>query len=428
MNLTRRVFWNSASQFGGKLVVLASMILCVRLTTGYLGPAGFGEYAIVLALAPVLFIVAELGLSSLLARELARRPGERDELAGTMLAFRLVGSSAVVGLALAAIPFLPYDREVRIGTAIAAVGVLLLSLSSFVVAFFQVELRLELVAVMDVVTALVTAALVVAVTQLDLGFYALVAVAPAAAVVNLVLGFALVGRFWRPRLRWSRGLVRPLLGAAVPIALVTTLGMLHFKIDAVLLSLLKPAEDVGIYNVAFRFFEYSLVLPGIFMAAVFPILTRALASNLDEARAVIEKALDAVLLVAVPLALGTLVLAPVLVELVAPSGFEAAVTPLRILSLGLVFAFANAVFAGAALALDRQRALVAVSAAGLALNVALNLLLIPRYSYSGAAAATVVTEMLGCVAVFALARAACPFSLRPRFVTRADLRLVFGRS
>jgi O-antigen/teichoic acid export membrane protein len=427
VNLTRRVFWNSAAQLGGKLVVLASMVLSVRLTTVYLGASGFGEYAIVLALAPVVFIVAELGLSSLFARELARRPGERDELAGTMLVFRLVGSFAVVGLALAAVPFLPYDRDVRVGTAIAGLGVLLLSLSSFVVAFFQVELRLELVALMDVVTAVVTGALVVAVTQLDLGFFALVGVAPAAAVVNLVVGFGLVRRFWRPRLRWSRGLLRPLLGAAVPIALVTTMSMLHFKIDAVLLSLLRPAEDVGIYNVAYRFFEYSLVLPGIFMAAVFPILTRALASDRREARAVIEKALDAVLLVALPLAVGCAVLAPLLVEIVAPHGFEAAVTPLRILSIGLVFAFANAVFAGAALALDRQRALVAVTAVGLTVNVALNLLLIPRYSYSGAAAATVVTEILGCAAVFALARSACAFSLRPRFVTRADLRLVFGR-
>lgn len=427
MNLMRRVFWNSAAQLGGKLVVLASMVLSVRLTTGYLGPAGFGEYAIVLALAPVLFIVAELGLSSLFARELARRPDARDELAGTMLVFRLVGSAAVVGVALATVPFLPYDRDVRVGTAIAGLGVLLLSLSSFVVAFFQVELRLELVALMDVVTAVVTGALVVAVTQLDLGFYALVGVAPAAAVVNLVLGFALVGRFWRPRLRWSRTLIRPLLGAAVPIALVTTMSMLHFKIDAVLLSLLRPAQDVGVYNVAFRFFEYSLVLPGIFMAAVFPILTRALVTSREEARAVIEKALDAVLLVALPLALALVVLAPLLVEIVAPNGFDAAVTPIRLLALGLVFAFANAVFAGAALALDRQRALVGVAGAGLALNVALNLLLIPRYSYSGAAAATVVTEILGCAAVFALVRSACPFSLRPRFVTRADLRLVFGR-
>ena len=40
MNLMRRVFWNSAAQLGGKLVVLASMVLSVRLTTGYLGPAG----------------------------------------------------------------------------------------------------------------------------------------------------------------------------------------------------------------------------------------------------------------------------------------------------------------------------------------------------------------------------------------------------
>jgi O-antigen/teichoic acid export membrane protein len=418
VNLTQKVLWNTAAQLGGKLVMLAAMLLSVRLTTSYLGVERFGEYAIVLALTPVVLVVADLGLSLLLARELAKTPERRDELASTMLAFRLAGSGLVVALAAAAVPFLPYDRDVKVGLLVALVGVFTLSAASFATPFFQVALRLDLAALVDGATALASLAAIVVATQLDLGFLAVVAALPIAYFVSLLLSAVLLRRFWRPRLRIDRPLARRLLRAAVPIAAVTVISLLHFRIDSVLLSLLKPASDVGIYAVAFRFLEWALILPGLFMAAVLPLLAGALTRTGDEVQLVIERAFNFLLLLAVPLALAFAILAGPIVELVAPNGFDAAVTPLRILAVALVFAFGNAIFANLLLALDRQASLVAVSAAGLALNVGLNLVAIPRWSYTGAAATTVVTEALGALVVFWLARRAYTFSLRPSFVAR----------
>jgi O-antigen/teichoic acid export membrane protein len=418
VNLTQKVLWNTAAQLGGKLVMLAAMLLSVRLTTSYLGVERFGEYAIVLALTPVVLVVADLGLSLLLARELAKTPERRDELASTMLAFRLAGSGLVVALAGAAVPFLPYDRDVKVGLLVALGGVFTLSAASFATPFFQVALRLDLAALVDGATALASLAAIVVATQLDLGFLAVVAALPIAYFVSLLLSAVLLRRFWRPRLRIDRPLARRLLRAAVSIAAVTVISLLHFRIDSVLLSLLKPASDVGIYAVAFRFLEWALILPGLFMAAVFPLLAGALTRTGDEVQLVIERAFNFLLLLAVPLALAFAILAGPIVELVAPNGFDAAVTPLRILAVALVFAFGNAIFANLLLALDRQASLLAVSAAGLALNVGLNLVAIPRWSYTGAAATTVVTEALGALVVFWLARRAYAFSLRPSFVAR----------
>jgi O-antigen/teichoic acid export membrane protein len=418
VNLTQKVLWNTAAQIAGKLVMLAAMLVSVRLTTTYLGFERFGDYAIVLALTPVALVVADLGLSLLLARELARSPERRDELAGTMLAFRLAGSALVVLAATAVVPFLPYERDVKLGLLVALGGVFAFSAASFATPFFQVALRLDLAALVDVTTALVSLAVIVVATQLDLGFLAVVAAVPIAYAVTLLVSAALLRRFWRPRLRFDSVLARRLVRAAVPIAAVTVISLLHFRIDSVLLSLLKPAADVGVYTVAFRFLEWALILPGLFMAAVFPILTGALTRNADEVQEVIERAFSFLLLLAVPLALAFVVLAEPIVELVAPNGFDAAVTPLRILAVALVFAFGNAIFANLLLALDRQTVLVGVSLAGLGLNVALNLLVIPRWSYTGAAATTAVTEALGALAVFWLAKRSYSFSLRPDFVAR----------
>jgi O-antigen/teichoic acid export membrane protein len=425
VNLSQRVLFNTLAQVAGKVALLLAGLATLRLVTGYLGVETFGDYAIVLSLAPILSVFADLGIATLLARELVHSPHRRDELAGTLLWFRIAASVGIFLVFLAITPFLPYDHHVKVGLLIACLGVSFLSLGSFATPFFQVNLRLELVALLDCLVAVLMVGSVAVVTAADLGFYALVGVNALVGLASITAAAVLVRRFWRPSLRLDRGQARRLLSDGLPLAAVIVLGLLHFRIDAVLLSLLRPAEDVGIYTVAYRFLEQSLVLPGVFMAAVFPLLAAAVRG--DGAEDVIRKSFSFLLLVAAPLALALVVLADPLVRLVAGDGFEAAAVPLRILAPALVFAFVNAVFASLLIALNRQRALIVVSAAGILLNVVANLYAIPRYGYVGAAVTTVISEGVGLCAVFVLARRALPFRLSPRLVTRADVALLLGR-
>jgi O-antigen/teichoic acid export membrane protein len=425
VNVSQRVLYNTLAQIAGKVVLLLASLATLRLVTAYLGVEGFGEYAIVLALAPILLVFADLGITTLLARELVQSPERREDLAGTLLWFRLAASVTVMLGFLAAMPFLPYEHHVRVGLVIAAAGVSLVSVGSFATPFFQVSLRLDLVALLDCVVALLTLALIASVTVFDLGFYALVAVNAAVGVANVVCAAFLVKRFWRPMLRFDRRLARRLVADGFPLAAVIVLGLLHFRLDAVLLSLLRDPEEVGIYSVAYRFLEQSLVLPGVFMAAVFPLLAGAVREG--GAADVVRKAFSFLLAVALPLAIALIVLADPLVAVAAGDGFEAAAVPLRILAPALVFTFVNTIFASLLIVLNRQRALILVSLAGLTLNVLANLYAIPHFGYVGAAVTTVVSEAVGLCAVFVLARRAFPFSLSPRLVTRADVALLLGR-
>jgi O-antigen/teichoic acid export membrane protein len=424
VNVSQRVLYNTVAQIAGKVALLVASLGTLRLATSYLGVDGFGEYAIVLSLAPILLVFADLGFSTLLARELAQSPERRDELAATLFPLRLAASAAVVLASLAVVPFLPYDFHVRAGLVIACVGVSLLSIGTFATPFFQVGLRLDLLALLDVGTAALNLGLVAAVTQLDLGFYALVGVSAVVGLANLAFAWMLVRPFWQPSLRFDRKLAKRLLADGLPLAAVIVLGLLHFRLDAVLLSLMRPSEDVGVYTVAFRFLEQSLVLPVVFMAAVFPLL--AVAVRGGDAADVVRKAFNFLLLIALPLALGLAVLAGPLVAVFAGDGFEDAATPLRILAPALVFAFVSSVFSAVLIALNRQRALILASLGGLALNLALNLWAIPRFGYTGAAVTTVFSEAVGLCLVFALARRACDFRLSPRLVTRADVALLLG--
>jgi len=74
--------------------------------------------------------------------------------------------------------------------------------------------------------------------------------------------------------------------------------------------------------------------------------------------------------------------------------YAAATPPFRILCVGLPIVFAIWILHAGAISVDRERLLLKTGLIGLAVNVGLNLYLIPRYGGSGAAFATVAGEVV----------------------------------
>jgi O-antigen/teichoic acid export membrane protein len=294
-----------------------------------------------------------------------------------------------------------------------------MSAASFPNAFFQTNLRLELQAGLDVGTKVLNLAGIVVVRALDLGFYGVVGSFVLVNTIICIVAFLVSRRFWRINLdiEWKRA--RVLMRDAFGIGVVSMIGLLHFKGDAILLSLFRPAKDVGIYAVAYRFIDQAFFLPGVFMAAVFPVLTRSIHRNPRDGETTINHAFRVLVLGAVAVTVLIVVAAAPLVRLVSNREFDQAIEPLRILAFAVPAIFVGPVFYNAVIAVNKQRDLIVISVISLVFNVLLNVILIPRYSYNGAAIATVVTEVFSCSASFAIAKRWIPFELDPAFLIRA---------
>lgn len=404
MSLAQRVAVATATQVVGRGLALVLSLLATKAITTYLGLEAYGSYATVLVGASLVFAVADLGVPMLLARELSKFPDRADEIGGNLLTLRLLTCGAMLVLAGLAVPFLPYSGEERVGLLLATAGLLIGSVSLYPIPFFQVNMRLELAALAEVFARAVALAAIGVVVLLDLGFLPLVATIGIAWSANLVLTFALSRPFWRINVRWDRAAVLRLMRAAFPIAVVAILGLLHFRIDALLLTFLKPTEDVGIYVLAYSVFEQALFLPALFMGAVFPILTRA-AHERDEAalRDVLDKSLRFLVVLGVVVWVLLFTLADPLIRVLSSEEFSASADALRILSFAVVPLFATTIFASLLVSIADLRYVAYASAFGIVVNVALNLVFIPAYSYKGAAGVTVFSEALGFVLIAAIA-------------------------
>lgn len=414
-----KVFFNTAVQLAGRVLSIGIGLVTLRLTATYLGVDVYGEYSIVLAVAGTTVIAAELGVTSILAREISKYPDDADSLGGLLFRFRLATVVPAVLILAALIPFLPYNHDTKVALFVSLPGVVGLILGNFPNAFFQANLRLEYVAGLDVGARVLGLVAILLVRVLNLGLIGFVAIVAASYLITCIATFVLSGSFWRINTSFDWERAKPLIRSAVGVGFAATIGLLVYRGDAILLSLLKTPRDVGIYTVAYRFVDQAFLLPGMFIATVFPIMTRTLHTDKAAAERVINRVFEFLVLSGVATTLFVYTLAPFLVQVVAGDEFHAAVHPLRILSLAITLLFATPVFYNVLLARDWQRDLIAIGILLLIWDVSTNLFLIPRYGYNGAAVATIGTQGFALVILFIAARRREPFRIDLPFLARA---------
>jgi len=206
------------------------------------------------------------------------------------------------------------------------------------------------------------------------------------------------------RLAGDRGAWAGIVRTGAPLALISLLGLVNYRLDLVVLGALSGTHDVGIYAVATRFLDAMLPLAAFFVAAAFPVLSASAGHAVELRQGQARRAAEFLMLASVPIMLGGCVFAPQLVQIVAGSAYADAVTPLRLLLVSLPLSFLSTFLLYLLIAADRQRRVLPLLGASIALNLVLNVALIPRYGAVGPAVATLASELLGAVALVVIVR------------------------
>jgi O-antigen/teichoic acid export membrane protein len=422
MSSTRRlVASNTAVQVGGKAVTLAIGLASIAILTRYLGPDDFGRYTLALTYMQLFTVLADVGLVTIVVREISRDPERSERLVGNTLTLRLVLAAGAIALAALTSLLTPYDRDVRVAILLAGFPLLFGMVNSTFVTVLQARLRMGRAVVGDVVGRAVALAAVGLVVALDLGFFAVMGTAAAGALATALVTMMLTRRILPLRPRRDPAVWRRLLAMALPLGLALAVNELYFRADTLIISLYEPYEQVGLYTLAYRMLELTLVFGTVFLTTTFPVLSQAVLRDEPRARRTIQLSTELFVALGAPLVLGGLVLAPELVRLAAGDDFEDASTPLRILLGAGALAWINGVFGYALIAKDRQLSALWLNVAALVFNVGLNLLLVPVYGIVVAAVVTVASEGLILAGSYALMRRHFDFFPVPRTLAPALL-------
>jgi len=388
-NTLYQIFARGVTSFIGFLITL--------IIARKFGVLGYGDFTKITSYVALFYLVIDFGLNAFFLQY-------ENAKFRNLFYLRMLISIAIFLLLNVIALFLPYNAALgtgfsegeRFGIFIFSFGIFAQSIILSASAVFQKTVNYYFYMVGTIIGSIVN--LIVVLIFAFLNF----------SIVYILFGFVLssfVGAL--ALLLFAKEKILPLsldgefaakiMRASWPLGLMLVFNLVYFRVDMFLLSILKTTQDVGIYGLSYKFFDFLIALPLFLSNAVYPFLIKAktdqkLFFNLTGKYFFIF--LIASLIVIAPFwfisPLFTLVKAD----------FAASMLPFRILLLSLPFFFTTSFLQWALITLEKQKYLMIVYLLSTVLNIALNIVFIPQFSYVACAMITLVSE--GIVFVFLL--------------------------
>ncbi len=356
------------------------------------GAIGYGDLTKITAFVALFFLLIDFGLNAVFLKNSEEKKNDFNKL----FYLRLLIAAVVFLAANIIAVFLPFNQALGIGfSPLVRLGIFIYSFSLFTqaiitsaTALFQKKLNYFPYLVSLVLGSFVNLLVVSFFAYLRLPILYIVLAFVLSSIVTSTVALFYVRKEIFPvsfDLDFSKGV----FVKAFPIGLMLIFNLIYFRTDMLLLSLLKPTNDVGIYGVSYRFFDFLIALPLFLSNALYPFLL-ANKNNAKKFFSITKYYFFVFLISSFVIILPFWFLSP-LFSLIKVD-FIPAVAPFRILLLSVPFFFLTSFLQWILISLDKQRFLVVVYAFSTLLNIVLNIIFIPQWSYLATAAITGISE------------------------------------
>jgi O-antigen/teichoic acid export membrane protein len=393
MNLASKVALNTTIQLISKVISIALGLATIAIMTRYLGQEGFGQYTTVITYLSFFAVAADLGLTLVTVQMISQPAADQDEILSNLFSLRLFSALALLVIAPISIWFLPYENSIKIGVAIATASFLFPALNQILVGLFQKTLRLDKVSLAEIASRLVLFAGTFVAAQANWGLNGILWVSVASAATSFLLHYLFSMKLAKISINFNWEIWRDIIRHSWPIGLTIVFNLIYLRADTLILSLFRSANEVGIYGATYKVIDVLITIPFIFAGIVLPIMSSGWRNDKRQFKRVLQKSFDLMAILAVPLFFGAQFLADRLMTLVAGNDFAASGPVLRILILAASIIFVGTMFSHAVIAVNKQRNIIGAYFFVAVTALIGYLILIPKYSYFGAAWMTIYSEL-----------------------------------
>lgn len=364
----------------------------------HLGPHHFGELAFVLAFATIFQTVAQLGLDSIVVRDIAQQPDRAHKLLGVTFGARFAAGCVCWMAAVGGILLLrPEDPRLHVMTAIVAAGCLFQAVDAVDI-WFQSQTQSHLGVKAKLMAYGVTAAAKIGLILSGAGlewFAGVTALEFALNALALVFAYRFhpTGRPWK----WDRSVAFKLAAEAYPVTLAGIAVILYLRVDQLMLGELLGPSALGTYSAVVPLSTAFYFLPVAICASAAPELARLKQHDEAQYQMALDRLFSLMWWCALPLSIGLAVSARWLVGLLFGHTYLAGADVLSIHAFSIVFV-ALGVAQSQWIAIEKKSPIsLYKTLIGLLFSVVLNYLAIPRWGVEGAAAATVASFAISAV-------------------------------
>src|SRR3990172_8591724 len=360
--IAKNTFWLFFGQMMGRLLRATIVIYAARV----LGAAGWGAFSYALGVAAFLTIFSDIGINALITKEASRNPELKNKYLATAFYIKLVLTAFFI---IATFLVFPYLTNIPEAAAIMPILIFVFAfdtLRDLGSALTRALEKMEIEAGINIFTNAAIVALGFVFLYFRESTYSLaMAYAAGSGIGFFAIVYVLRHHFKDLRRNFTPALIKPILTTAWPFGLMGLVGAIMLNTDIIMLGWMRTPEEVGYYSAAQKLILLAYVLPGLFANSTFPAISRYAKTKPEKARSILEKSAALMMVMAV---VGVIV------------GYLTAniVMPL----------------------LYAQKYFLIFSAPSAVANAVFNWLFIPVWGIEGAAASTIITQVIANILVW----------------------------
>ncbi len=394
-----KVFQNASWLVAGRVVQMLISMVVSLLTARYLGPANYGLINYAAAYTSFFSSLCTLGINSVLVKEFLDNPEKEGEIIGTSLGLRVL-ASAFSTMAIMAITCIldSHEAETQMVVALTSIG-LVFHIFEVINYWFQSKLQSKKTAIAALIAYAVTALyrVVLLMTNSSVQYFAFASSVDYICIAVVLLWFYLRAKGGKFSFSWSYA--KRLLSKSCHFILSGLMISIFAQTDKIMLKQMAGETEVGLYATAVALSTiWCFVLNAVIDSMVPPIM-KAHNEDREKFERLTKMLYCIIFYICIFVSLVFTIGGEFILSLLYGEEYLPAALPLRVITWYTAFSYLGGARTSWVVCENKQKYLKTLYFYAAVCNVILNMFLIPHMGATGAAIASLITQILSTIVV-----------------------------
>lgn len=395
MSRIQTIFKNMSWLLISQVIASVCGFLWTILMARYLGVSNYGILGFAVSVSGILGIIDDLGISAHIVRHVATDNDSAPKYLGNIIPFKVI--LGVINLIVTPIilVLLKLDPYTIFITLLFTIEIIFKSYTNSLFGVFQAFEKGKCQGIGNILMNTSTFLFILISIYADLGLAGISISYILANLLSFIYTYYVLNRhIARPKYELDWEFCKKITLLSLPFAVTGILYTIYYSIDLVMLTKLVGSYANGIYNATYKLISVLTLFYSVYTAVIFPVMSKFFKNDKKLLIISYEKSIKYLMLVIIPIATGTVFYSLDIIQLIYGHQYDQASSVLSILIWTVCLLFISGASNTLLNASHKETTVTKIYAIAAVFNIILNLIMIPYFSYNGAAITTVLSEVL----------------------------------
>ena len=395
MSQVKTIFKNMSWLLISQIIISICGFIWTILMARYLGVEDYGIFGFAVSLTGIFCILFDLGIGVHSVRHIATNYESAPKYLGNAIPLKGVFSICGFIIIFFVLIIMKCNEVTIIVTLLFAIEQIIKKFVELMNATFQAFEEGKYQGILDTLMNILLFIFIIIAIYCDLGLYGIAFAYIISNILALIYGYYILNKYiTKPNYEFDRTFCKNITIAAIPFAATAILSSIYYSIDMVMLTNMVGNYATGIYNATYKLISVLTLFYGVYTAVIFPVMSKFFKNDEKMLLISYEKSIKYLMMAIIPIAIGTMFYSSDIIQLIYGHKYDQAASVLSILIWTVCLLFISGAGNTLLNASYKEVSVTKIYFIAAIFNVVLNFIMIPHFSYNGAAITTVLSDVL----------------------------------